>query len=55
MASLALPSSSRSDLFANLTATVTIALPTSADLDIPIFRVPVRALRRSAGCTHARS
>ena len=31
----------RSDLFANFTSTVTIALLTSADLDIPIFRVPV--------------
>ena len=28
----------QSDLFANLTSTVTIALLTSADLDIPIFR-----------------
>ena len=31
----------QSDLFANLTSTVTIALLTSAALDIPIFRVPV--------------
>ena len=31
----------QSDLFANLTSTVTIALLTSASLDIPIFRVPV--------------
>ena len=31
----------RSDLFANLTSTVTIALLTSASLDIPIFRVPI--------------
>ena len=35
----------RSDLFANLTSTVTIALLTSADLDIPIFPRPRRALR----------
>ena len=31
----------QSDLFANLTSTVTIALLTSAELEIPIFRVPV--------------
>ncbi|MCE2476108.1 MAG: type II toxin-antitoxin system PemK/MazF family toxin [Alphaproteobacteria bacterium] len=31
----------QSDLFANLTSTVTIALLTSAELDIPIFRVPI--------------
>lgn len=31
----------RSDLFANLTSTVTVALLTSASLDVPIFRVPV--------------
>ena len=31
----------QSDLFANLTSTVTIALLTSVSLDIPIFRVPV--------------
>ena len=31
----------QSDFFANLTSTVTIALLTSASLDIPIFRVPV--------------
>ena len=31
----------QSDLFANLTSTVTIALLTSAELDIPILRVPI--------------
>ena len=31
----------RSDLFANLTSTVTVALLTRTDLDIPIFGVPV--------------
>ena len=31
----------QSDLFANLTSTVTIALLTSAELEIPIFRVPI--------------
>ena len=31
----------QSDLFANLTSTVTIALLTSAPLDTPIFRVPI--------------
>ena len=31
----------QSDLFANLTSTATIALLTSASLDIPIFRVPI--------------
>ena len=31
----------RSDLFANLTSTVTIAPLTSASLDIPILRVPI--------------
>ena len=31
----------QSDLFANLRSTVTIALLTSAELDIPILRVPI--------------
>ena len=31
----------QSDLFANLTSTATIALLTSAKLDIPIFHVPI--------------
>ena len=31
----------RSDLFASLTSTLTIALLISASLDIPIFRVPI--------------
>ena len=44
----------QSDLFANLTSTVTIALLTSASLDIPIFRVPIEPSETN-GCIHARS
>ena len=36
------------DLFANLTSTVTIALLTSASLDIPIFRVPIEPSETNA-------
>ena len=38
----------QSDLFANLTSTVTIALLTSASLDIPIFRVPIEPSETNA-------
>jgi len=38
----------QSDLFANLTSTVTIALLTNAELDIPIFRVPIERSRAPA-------
>ena len=37
----------QSDLFANLASTVTIALLTSAALDIPIFRVPIEPSERN--------
>ena len=38
----------QSDLFANLTSTVTVALLTSAALDIPIFRVPIEPSETNA-------
>ena len=44
----------QSDLFANLTSTVTIALLTGAELEIPIFRAPVEP-PKPTGCAHARS
>lgn len=43
----------QSDLFANLTSTVTIALLTSTSLDIPIFRVPIEPSERNG--LHTRS
>ena len=38
----------QSDLFTNLTSTVTVALLTSAALDIPIFRVPIEPSETNA-------